>query len=33
VSFGRMLARKLGGGAELEATIDHAIEEDYAKNL
>ena len=33
VSFGRMLAPKLGGGAELEASIDRAIEEDYETNL
>ena len=33
VSFGRMLARKLGGGAELEGNIDRMIEEDYRDNL
>jgi len=33
VSFGKMLARKLGGGAELESSIDRAIEDDYRNNL
>lgn len=33
VSFGKLLARKLGGAAELEGTIDRMIEEDYEKNL
>ena len=33
VSFGRLLAPKLGGGADLAETIDRAVEEDYAKNL
>ena len=33
VSFGKVLARRLGGGAELEDTIDRMIEEDYEKNL
>jgi PPOX class probable FMN-dependent enzyme len=33
VSFGKLLARKLGGGAELESTIDRMIEEDYETNL
>jgi PPOX class probable FMN-dependent enzyme len=33
VSFGKLLARRLGGGAELEGTIDRMIEEDYEKNL
>lgn len=33
VSFGKLLARKLGGGPELGGTIDEMIEEDYAKNL
>jgi len=33
VSFGRLLAPKLGGGAELAASIDRAIEEDYETNL
>ena len=33
VSFGRMMARKLGGGAELEGTIDQMIEDDYKNNL
>ena len=33
VSFGKLLARKLGGGAELEGTIDRMIEDDYKTNL
>ena len=33
VSFGKLLARKLGGGAELERTIDRTIEDDYQNNL
>ena len=33
VSFGKMLARKLGGGAELEGSIDQMIEDDYKNNL
>jgi PPOX class probable FMN-dependent enzyme len=33
VSFGRLLAPRLGGGAELEQTIDRMIEEDYKTNL
>jgi PPOX class probable FMN-dependent enzyme len=33
VSFGKMLARKLGGGAELEGAIDQMIEDDYKNNL
>jgi len=33
VSFGKLLARKLGGAAELEGTIDRMIAEDYEKNL
>jgi len=33
VSFGKLLARKLGGGAELEGTIDQMIEDDYKTNL
>ena len=33
VSFGKLLARKLGGGAELEGTIDRMIEDDYKNNL
>jgi PPOX class probable FMN-dependent enzyme len=33
VSFGKLLARKLGGGAELEHGIDRMIEDDYENNL
>ena len=33
VSFGKMLARRLGGGAELESAIDRSIEDDYRNNL
>ncbi len=33
VSFGKLLARKLGGGAELEGKIDQMIEDDYKNNL
>lgn len=33
VSFGKLLARKLGGGAELEGSIDRMIEDDYKNNL
>ena len=33
VSFGKMLAPKLGGGADLEKTIDDMLEEDYRDNL
>ena len=33
VSFGKMLATKLGGGADLAERIDRSIEEDYEKNL
>ena len=33
LSFGKLLARKLGGGAELEGTIDRMIEDDYQNNL
>jgi hypothetical protein len=33
VSFGKMLAPKFGGGAEVEQTIDTMIEEDYRSNL
>ncbi len=33
VSFGKMLAPKLGGGTELAASIDQMIEEDYETNL
>ena len=33
VSFGKLLARKLGGGEDLEGSIDRMIEEDYEKNL
>jgi len=29
----RLLARKLGGGAELEGSIDQMIEDDYRNNL
>ena len=33
ISFGKLLARRLGAGAELEQSIDRAIQEDYEKNL
>ncbi|HEV7731080.1 MAG TPA: MSMEG_1061 family FMN-dependent PPOX-type flavoprotein [Candidatus Binatia bacterium] len=33
VSFGKMLAPKLGGGDALAATIDQMIDEDYKTNL
>jgi hypothetical protein len=33
VSFGKMMAPKLGGGAELEQTIDDMIDQDYRENL
>jgi len=33
VSFGKLLAPKLGGGADLEKTIDDMLEEDYRDNL
>jgi PPOX class probable FMN-dependent enzyme len=33
ISFGKMLAPRLGGTAEVERTIDRMIEEDYEKNL
>ena len=33
VSFGKLLARKLGGGEDLEGSIDRMVEEDYEKNL
>ena len=33
ISFGKLLARRLGGGAELEQGIDRAIAEDYENNL
>jgi PPOX class probable FMN-dependent enzyme len=33
VSFGKLLAHKLGGGAELEGAIDRAIEDDYQNGL
>jgi uncharacterized protein len=33
VSFGRMLAKRRGAGADVAATIDAAIEEDYRTNL
>lgn len=33
VSFGKMLAPKLGGGDELAASIDQMVEEDYKTNL
>ena len=33
ISFGKLLARKLGGGAELEGSIDRMIEDDYKTNL
>ena len=32
-SFGKLLAAKLGGGADLAERIDRSIEEDYEKNL
>jgi PPOX class probable FMN-dependent enzyme len=33
VSFGKMLAPKLGGAADLEQAIDQMIEQDYKENL
>jgi PPOX class probable FMN-dependent enzyme len=33
ISFGKLLAPKLGGGAEIERTIDQMVEEDYKTNL
>jgi hypothetical protein len=33
ISFGKMLAPKLGGGEELASSIDHMIDEDYKNNL
>ncbi len=33
VSFGKLMAPKLGGGADLEKTIDDMLEEDYRDNL
>lgn len=33
ISFGKLLAPKLGGSAELERSIDQMIEEDYKTNL
>lgn len=33
VSFGRIMAKKLGGGAELEKKIDEAVEESYRTQL
>lgn len=33
MSFGKLLARKLGGGAELEGSIDRMIEDDHKNNL
>jgi PPOX class probable FMN-dependent enzyme len=33
VSFGKIMAPKLGGGPELVETIDRAIEEDYQRGL
>jgi PPOX class probable FMN-dependent enzyme len=33
ISFGKMLAPKLGGSAELARSIDQMIEDDYEKNL
>lgn len=33
ISFGRLLAPRLGGGVELEKAIDDGIEEDYRTNL
>jgi uncharacterized protein len=33
VSFGKMMAPKLGGAPDLEQTIDRLIEEDYQENL
>jgi PPOX class probable FMN-dependent enzyme len=33
VSFGKLLAPRLGGGADLEQQIDAAIDEDYRSNL
>jgi len=33
ISFGALLAPKLGGDPKLEGAIDRAIEEDYEKNL
>jgi len=33
VSFGKMLAPKLGGAADLEQTIDQMVEQDYKDNL
>lgn len=33
ISFGKLLAPKLGGATELERTIDQMVEEDYKTNL
>jgi predicted pyridoxine 5'-phosphate oxidase superfamily flavin-nucleotide-binding protein len=33
ISFGKLLAPRLGGGEELERSIDQMIEEDYKTNL
>jgi PPOX class probable FMN-dependent enzyme len=33
ISFGALLAPRLGGGADLEAAIDRSIEDDYRSNL
>ncbi len=33
ISFGKLMAAKLGGGAEVEAAIDRAVAEDYETGL
>ena len=33
ISFGKLLAPRLGGSEELERTIDRMVEEDYKTNL
>jgi hypothetical protein len=33
ISFGKLLAPKLGGGGDLAQSIDQMIEEDYRTNL
>jgi uncharacterized protein len=33
ISFGRMLAKRIGGGADTAKTIDDAVEADYRDNL
>ncbi len=33
ISFGKLLAQKLGGGESVAQAIDRSIEEDYSKNL